>query len=117
MPRYYLKSGQKEALHGFKTGDWSKSEAIDNHNENILADLYNKLLTGQISAFYQRTKDNKHLIIAHKSTRPGVIIQVSHNWIINGEIIPCSHDNINSFSDLLKKHPFYTSEYLKEFTA
>lgn len=117
MPRYYLKSGQKEALHGFKTGDWSKSEAIDTHNNNILADLYNKLLTGQISAFYQRTKDNKHLIIAHKSTRPGVIIQVSHNWIINGEIIPCSHDNINSFSDLLKKHPFYTSEYLKEFTA
>lgn len=117
MPRYYLKSCQRATIKGFHTGDFSEAEAIDNHNKNILATLYNKLLTGEIGAFYQRTKNNSHLIIAHRSTRPGVLVQVSHNWIINGEIVPCSHDNINCFSDLLKKHPFYTSEYIKEFTA
>ena len=111
--RYYLKSCYRVAIKALRTGDDSESEAIDAHNNNILALLYNKLLTGEIDTFYQRTPG--HLIIAHKSTRPGVIVQVSHNVIINGQIIPSSHDNINSFSDLLKKRPFYIGEYIQEY--
>ena len=113
--KYYLKSCQRAAIKALKTGDDSEINLIDDHNTTILAILYNKLLTGEISTFYQRTKG--HLIIAHRSTRPGILVQVSHNWIIDGKIIPCSHANINSFSDLLDKQPFYYGEYLKEFTA
>lgn len=111
--RYYLRSCQRATIKGFRTGDFTESEAIEKHNNNILASLYNKLLTGEIDTFYQRTPG--HLIIAHKSTRPGVIVQVSHNVIINGKIYPSSHDNINSFSDLLKKRPFYIGEYIQEY--
>ena len=113
--RYYLKSGYKASIKGFKTGNFSEVEKINDHNDTILANLYGGLLDGSISVFYQRTKD--HLIIAHKSTRPGVIAQVSHNWIIDGQIIPVSHANINSFSDLLKEHPFYEGKYITEVIA
>lgn len=113
--KYYLKSCQRAAIKALKTGNDKDIKAIDSHNTSVLAELYNKLLTGEIATFYQKTKN--HLIIAHKSTRPGVLIQVSHNWIIDGKVIPCSHANINSFSDLLKEQPFYYGEYLKEFIA
>ena len=113
--KYYLKSCQKAAIKALKTGNDADINAIEDHNTTILAILYNKLLTGEINTFYQKTKSGNHLIIAHRSTRPGVLIQVSHNWIIDGKITPCSHDNINSFSDLLKKQPFYYGEYLKEY--
>ena len=113
--RYYLKSCQRAAIKALKTGDDTEINKINDHNNNILASLYSRLLDGEIQTFYQRTKN--HLIIAHKSTRPGTLIQVSHNWIIDGHIIPCSHENINSFSELLKKQPFYYGEYLREFIA
>lgn len=113
--RYYLKSGSRETLAALKSGNWQPVEAIEEHNKNILATLYNKLLTGEIKTFYQRTKHN--LIIAHKSTRPGVIIQISHLWIRNGELIPSMHTNINCFADLIKHHDFYVSEYIQEGKA
>lgn len=113
--QYYLKSCYRASIKALRTGDDSEAEQITQHNNDILLTLYNKLLDGSISTFYQRTPG--HLIIAHKSTRPGVLIQVSHNWIINGQIVPCSHDNINNFNDLLDKRPFYTGAYLREFIA
>lgn len=113
--KYYLKTGYKATLKGFKTGDFTEADNIHQHNNDILTGLYNKLISGEISTFYQRTKD--HLIIAHLSTREGVQVQVSHNWIKDGQIIPCSHDNINSPEELIKEHPFYTGEYIREFIA
>ena len=110
--RYYLKSGSRETLAALKSGNWQPVEAIEEHNKNILALLYSKLLSGEIKTFYQRTKHN--LIIAHRSTRPNVIVQISHLWIHNNELIPSMHTNINSFSDLLKAHDFYVSEYIQE---
>lgn len=113
--KYYLKRIQRAAIKALRTGDDTEAEAIEQHNNDILLTLYNKLLSGEISTFYQKT--GGHLIIAHRSTRPGVLIQVSHNWIINGQIVPCSHDNINNFNDLLDKRPFYNGAYLREFIA
>ena len=110
--RYYLKSSSRAAVNAFKTGNWQPVEAIEEHNNNILAALYSKLLTGEIKTFYQRT--NKHLIIAHKSTRPGIIIQISHMLIDNGELIPVMHCNINSFYELTHKQDFYEGAYITE---
>lgn len=110
--KYYIKASERATIKAFNTDNWQPVEAIENYNNSILAALYNKLITGTIKYFYQRTKRN--LIIAHKSTRPNTIIQISHAAIIGGDIIPLRHDNINCFQDLLKASPFYEGNYIME---
>ena len=113
---YYLKSPHNATIKGFKTGDRSAAEAIDHENENVLRTLYEKLVSGEIKTFWNKYKSNgrkdcpdawESMTVWHRSTRPGVLVQESHMWFKNGEMIPCSHQNINSFEDLLK-HRGYT---------
>lgn len=109
--KYYLKAMEKATIKAFKTDNWQQVEKLENHNNNILASVYSQLLTGEIKTAYQRTKT--HLIIAHKSTRKGVLIQVSVACFINGELTPLMHNNVNSFAEYLKKNEFYLAEYIR----
>lgn len=96
--RYYLKGVLRASVKGFRTGDFALVESIDNHNDRILSDLFTKLVSGDLAYFKQETKTS--LIVWHRSTRPGVLVQESHIWKRNGELIPLSHQNINSLRDL-----------------
>ena len=113
--QYILKSGHDAALKALKTGDTSEADAITEYNTGILTNIFNNLISGAAAAYYQRTES--HYIILHRSTRDGVLIQASHSWIINGDVIPCSHSDINNFSDLLEKQPFYKNINIKEYIA
>ena len=119
---YYLYSGQKAAIKGFRTGDWTESDRIHEHNEGVLRDLFGQLVSGKIKVFYTRykAKDTRgtgdvwiNQTVWHRSTRPGVLVQESHMWIKNGEILPCSHQDLNSFEDLLEHQGFTTGQHYK----
>lgn len=119
--RYYLKSCQRASIKGFRTGDFSEAEAINEHNEEILRGLFNKLVSGEIKLFSCRYKSSntsnndvwENVTAWHRSTRPGVLVQESHMWIRNGEIIPCSHQDLNSFEDLLEHRGYTLGVYYK----
>ena len=112
---YYLKSPCKATRKAFRTGDWTESEAIDKKNEEVLRTMYEKLVNGEIKIFWNKYRSQgrkdcpdvwESATVWHRSTRPGVLIQESHMWFKNGELIPCSHHNINSFEDLMKEHGY-----------
>lgn len=119
---YYLYSASKAAIKGFRTGDWSESDRINEHNEGVLKDLFEQLVSGKINVFYSKWKSKdtrqtgdvwENLTVWHRSTRPGVLVQESHMWIKNGDLIPCSHQNLNSFEDLIKEQGYTLGTYLK----
>ena len=60
--------------------------------------MYEELITGKIDSFDFML--NETWYIAARSTRPGVLVQVSVIWLKDGEIIPISHKNVNNFHDL-----------------
>ncbi len=101
---YYLKSAQRAAIKALKTGDFSEADQIDEYNEGVLLNLFKMLINGQIRAFYTRSK--KSMTVWHKSTRDGVLVQESHLWIKDGELIPTYHADINSFKELLTEHGY-----------
>ena len=116
----YLYSAQKATIKGFRTGDWSEAERIDKHNEEVLRDLFEKLVNGEINVFFSRyetkprNEDRWESCTAwHRSTRPGVLVQESHMWFKNGECIPCSHQNLNSFEELMDHNGYTLGTYLK----
>ena len=117
MPKYYLKSGYRAALEGLKTGNWSKADAIQEHNENIYKTIFNRVVSGEAKLIYQRIPG--HIVFITRSTRPGVLLQISHAWINKDKTItPTGHANINDFSDFLHNTDyFYTSQYFREFIA
>ena len=120
MKRNYLYSCQKASVRGFRTGDWSVAEAINRHNEEVLRSFFDKLVSGEINVFYSRYKSTgrskdvwENCTAWHRSTRPGILVQESHMWFRNGECIPCSHQDINSFDDLMNCHGYTLGTYLK----
>ncbi|MBO5551323.1 MAG: hypothetical protein J5966_05130 [Lachnospiraceae bacterium] len=125
MARYYLKSAYRASIRGFRTGDFSESDEINRYNREILKKLYDQLVAGDINSFYisyisknSRSDDVwRNMTVWHRSTRPGVLIQESHMWFKNGELIPCSHHNINSFDDLMNEHGFTLGCYCYSRTA
>lgn len=112
--KYYLKSGYRAALKGLKNGDWSEADAIHEHNQNVYRTIFEKVASGEVPAIYQRIPG--HLVIISRSTRPGVLLQISHAWINKDKsITPTSHANINDLSDFLHNTDyFYTSQYFRE---
>ena len=110
--KYILFSGHELLKEGLKNHDLALWEEVTERNENTLKAIF-KDITSNNKTFYQDTKNN--VIIAHRSTRKGVLIQVSVMWKDKtGELIPASHSDINSEKDFLYLHPFYNSYAITE---
>lgn len=108
--RYYLKGVLRASVKGFRTGDFTLAESIDDHNDRILSDMFARLVSGNLVYFKQITKTS--ITVWHRSTRPGVLVQESHIWKKDGELIPLSHQNINSFKDLQRGCGYITGAYI-----
>ena len=53
--KYRLKSAEKAILHGFHNGDFSGADRIEEHNNNILADVFKKIQFGLVDFAYINT--------------------------------------------------------------
>ena len=114
--KYYLRRGYNASIHGFRTGDFSKSDEIHAQNTETLATIYKRVLSGEVGAIYQNIPG--HFVILTRSTRKGVLLQVSHAWRTEtGEIIPTSHNNIKCLEDFIKDKYFYEGSYIRELRA
>lgn len=111
--KFYIEDAEAASIKGFLEDDWSESERIDKDHEIIFNILFDRLTSGKIKAFKQET--DTHLILWTNSTRPGVKVQESHAWKLNGEIIPLSHQNINSPKEIIKNCEYMTNLYITEF--
>lgn len=101
---YAIISGNAALKAGLKKNDLTIWEEITERNENTLKAIYADIEAGK--TFYQETKNN--LIIAHRSTRKDVLIQVSYLWKEKtGELIPASHKDICSEKEFIFEDPFY----------
>ena len=76
---YRLKSGQKAAIHGFKTGDFSGVDAIDKHNDSVLADVFKRVQFGLSDYAYINTGDRSGglLYIISRDTVQALAVRVS----------------------------------------
>ena len=74
------------------------AEQMEAEHERPYKALYEALKTGKISAF--SFCDGANVRIVARSTRPGVLIQASLFWDVDGDFEPVSHKNINHFDDL-----------------
>jgi len=52
---YKIKSGSRAAVHGFEFGDWSGADAIEEHNQTILKDIYKRVQFGLSEYAYMNT--------------------------------------------------------------
>lgn len=59
--------------------------------------MFDMLVSGKIDYFRHGTKT---IYIFTRSTRPGVAVQRSVFWDRSGDLVPVSHTDINSFSDM-----------------
>ena len=53
--KYRLKSAKKAILHGFSFGDFSGADRIEEHNNNILADVFKRIQFGLVDFAYINT--------------------------------------------------------------
>lgn len=110
--KYILFSGHDLLKDGLKKHDLTLWEEVTERNENTLKAIFRDI-TGNNKTFYQDAKNN--VIIAHRSTRKGVLVQVSVLWKDkSGDLIPASHTDINTERDFILEHPFYNSYSITE---
>ena len=55
--KYRLKSAKKAILHGFSFGDFSGADRIEEHNNNILTDVFKRVQFGLVDYAYINTGD------------------------------------------------------------
>lgn len=86
--------------------EWDDAEAAERmqeEHEKPYKALFDALTAGRIDSFDfygQSGKDGRLWYIVARSTRPGVLVQMSVVWIrASGEMLPTSHRDINSFAD------------------
>lgn len=113
--RYYLKGSSRAFFKAVDTDNFDVLDAILDHNEAIYRMLFEKLISGDIDMIYQK---NPHsIVMAHRSTRKGVLVQISHAMIQEGQIIPLSHTNITSLKDFLSNTDFTECRYITTMSA
>lgn len=61
--------------------------------------FFSALESGRIDSFYYESGGNVYLYT--RSARRGVMIQKTCFWNRDGELVPLSHRNINSFADMV----------------
>ncbi len=83
--------------------DAEAAERMQEEHEKPYKALFDALTAGRIDSFDfygQSGKDGRLWYIVARSTRPGVLVQMSVVWIrASGEMLPTSHRDLNSFAD------------------
>ena len=83
--------------------DAETADRMQEEHERPYKALFDALTAGEIDSFdfYGHSgKDGRLWYIFTRSTRPGVMVQMSVVWIrASGEMLPTSHRDINSFAD------------------
>ena len=83
--------------------DAEAAERMQEEHEKPYKALFDALTAGEIDSFDfygQSGKDGRLWYIVARSTRPGVLVQMSVVWIrASGEMFPTSHRDLNSFED------------------
>ena len=76
---YKIKSSHKAAVHGFKTGDFSGADAIENKNNSVLADVFKRVQLGLSDYAYVNTGDRSGglLYIISRDTVQAFAVRVS----------------------------------------
>lgn len=79
------------------------SSVLDDSEKCLQSDfrrLWEMLISGKIDYFRH---GEKTIYVFTRSTRAGVKVQRSAIWDKSGEMIPLSHADINSFSEMVEK--------------
>lgn len=83
--------------------DAEAAERMQEEHEKPYKALFDALTAGKIDSFDfygQNGKDGRLWYIVARSTRPGVLVQMSVVWVrASGEMLPTSHRDINNFAD------------------
>ena len=80
-------------------GKYEPYEKYSDRNDAIMRRLLDELIRGDID--YINHVDDVYFKCIHRSTRDGIAVQMSVGYYNKkGELIPCSHANINNFKDL-----------------
>lgn len=89
--------------------DAEAAERMQEEHERPYKALFQALTDGRIDSFDfcgQESRNGRNWYIAARSTRPGVLVQMSVVWMReDGEMLPMSHRNINSFDDFRPEIP------------
>ena len=77
--KYKLKSAKKAILHGFSFGDFSGADQIEEHNNNILTDVFKRVQLGLSEYAYINTGDRSGglLYIISRDTVQALAVRVS----------------------------------------
>ena len=73
-------------------------ERLEKEHEKVYLDLYDSLIKGKIDCFWWDNAGLRHIFT--KSVRKGITVQKSTLYYENGNAIPVSHENINTFDDM-----------------
>lgn len=82
-------------------GKYKPYEKYNDRNNSIMKRLLLELIEGKIDSV--TLKDSEKFECLHRSSREGVLVQLSVGWWRNGKLSPSYHVNINSFEDLSRE--------------
>lgn len=87
----------------WELGDLELADQLTDEQERPYKALYDALVAGKINAFEyydaRRNPASYNRYIVARSTRPGVLVQVSTVWMHDGDMLPMMHSDINCFDD------------------
>lgn len=104
---YKLKNTEKAVLHGFHTGNFTAADAMEEHNNTILADVYKCIQCGLSEYAYITKGDEKGglvYIISRDTVYPGAVritTVVRHGSVDTVRMYPSSHKVLKRVKDLL----------------
>lgn len=106
--KYKLKSGAAAAVHAFKTGDFSGADAVEEHNKNILRDVYKRIQFG-LSEYAYISSGNASGGLIHCISRDTqysgtvrVSVFVRYGSGRDARIYPSSHKVFSTLADFLR---------------
>ena len=106
--KYRLKNGSAAAVHGFKTGDFSGADRIEEHNNAILRDVYKRVQFGLVDVAYMSTGNDSggNLYIISRDTVYKSAVRLSVFWRRgsgeNAEFLASSHHTYNTLCEFLR---------------
>lgn len=92
----------------WRLGDFDAAEQLEAEHEKPYKELFAALVAGKIDSFDYYgggPVDSRNWYILTRSTRPGVLVQMSVIWCRGADLLPLSHRNINGFDDLAGEIP------------
>ena len=89
-----------------------RCDDITAKHTQIFTTLINRLEAGEISFFYQESKNN--IVLWTRSPRAGVNWQESHIQKDSGQLIPVYHANLNTVKDIINEAGYIEAAYIME---